>query len=126
MPDDAWPALSYEEWKDTYATVHMWSQIVGKITLALAPPLNHSWGITMAVTSRGLTTPLLPHGGRAFAIEFDFVAHRMVVRIVEGDERALPLTPKCVADFYRDVMALLDEMRLPVTIWTMPVEIPSP
>ena len=126
MADDAWPALSYEEWKDTYATVHMWSQIVGKITLALAPPLNHSWGITMAVTSRGLTTPLLPHGGRAFAIEFDFVAHRMVVRIVEGDERALPLTPKCVADFYRDVMALLDEMRLPVTIWTMPVEIPSP
>ena len=126
MQVDPWPPLPYEAWKDTYATLHMWSQIVGKITLALAPPLNHSWGISLRVTSRGLTTPVLPHGTRTFTIEFDFVAHRLLVRTSDGDERTLALAPRCVADFYDDVMALLDGMGLPVHIWTMPVEIPDP
>jgi len=126
MQVDPWPPLPYEAWKDTYATLHMWSQIVGKITLALAPPLNHSWGISLRVTSRGLTTQVLPHGTRTFTIEFDFVAHRLLVRTSDGDERTLALAPRCVADFYDDVMALLDGMGLPVHIWTMPVEIPDP
>src|SRR5690348_4467531 len=126
MQVDPWPPLPYDAWKDTYATLHMWSQIVGKITLALAPPLNHSWGISLRVTSRGLTTPVLPHGTRTFTIEFDFVAHRLLVRTSDGEERTLALAPRCVADFYDDVMALLAGMGLPVHIWTMPVEIPDP
>ena len=126
MDEDLWPALPYERWQHTYATLHMWSQIVGKITLALAPPINHSWGIALHVSSRGLTTPVLPYGARAFSMEFDFVAHDLYVRTTDGDERSLPLEAQCVADFYRDVTALLQEMRLPVAIWTMPVEIPSP
>jgi hypothetical protein len=126
MTDDLWPALPYERWKDTYATLHMWSQIVGKITLALAPPVNHSWGIAMHVSSCGLTTPLLPHGTRAFTMEFDFVDHQLHIRTSDGIDRALPLAAQCVADFYRAVMGLLDEMGLSVKIWPMPVEIPSP
>ena len=126
MSDDAWPALPYDAWKDTYATVHMWSQIVGKITLEQAPPLNHSWGISLRVTSRGLTTPILPHGSRTFTIEFDFVAHQLIVQTSDGEQRTLGLTPRCVADFYADVVAMLDELDLPVRIWTMPVEIPDP
>ena len=126
MTDDLWPALPYERWKDTYATLHMWSQIVGKITLALAPPLNHSWGISMRVSSRGLITPLLPHGSRPFSMEFDFIDHQLCIRTCDGSERTLPLAAQCVADFHRALMALLHEMALPVKIWTMPVEIPSP
>jgi hypothetical protein len=126
MAEDTWPALPYERWKNTYATVHMWSQIVGKITLALAPPINHSWGIALHVTACGLTTPLLSHDSRTFTIEFDFVSHRLYIRTSDGAERALPLAAQCVADFYQAVMALLGDMGLPVTIWTTPVEIPSP
>jgi hypothetical protein len=126
MTDDLWPALPYDRWKDTYATLHMWSQMVGKITLALAPPLNHSWGVSLRVSSRGLTTPLLPYGARALTLEFDFVDHRLVVRATDGEVRALPLAAQCVADFYAALTALLDDMGLPVKIWTMPVEIPSP
>jgi hypothetical protein len=126
MTLDIWPALPYDEWKDTYATLHMWSQIVGKITLALAPPLNHSWGISFRVTSRGLTTPILPHGSRTFTIEFDFVDHQLVVRTSDGQQRTRALISRCVADFHADVMAILSELGLPVHIWTMPVEIPDP
>jgi hypothetical protein len=121
-----WPALPYESWKDTYATLHMWTQIVGKVALAQSPPVNHSWGVAMDLTSRGLGTRLLPYGDRSFTIEFDFVDHHLRIRTTDGDERALALRPRSVADFYRDVMALLREMGLPVKIWPMPVEIPSP
>ena len=76
MQHDAWPALPYEAWKDTYATLHMWTQVVGKVALAQAPPLNHSWGIALQVTPRGLTTRPLPHGDASFTMEFDFVDHR--------------------------------------------------
>ena len=79
MTNDTWPALPLDEWKDTYATLHMWTQVVGKITLALTAPVNHSWGIAMHVTARGLTTPLLTHGDRSFTIGFDFVDHRLVI-----------------------------------------------
>ena len=126
MTDTAWPALPLDAWKDTYATLHMWAQIVGKITLSLAPPMNHSWGIALHVTARGLTTPLLSRGQRSFTIEFDFTDHRLVVRTSAGASRSLRLEPRSVAAFYHDLMALLHDMSLPVKIWPMPVEIPSP
>ena len=124
--DEGWPALPYEAWKDTYATLHMWTQVVGKVALALAPPLNHSWGIALHVTPRGLATRRLPHGGRSFTMELDFIDHRLVIRGSDGDERTVRLAPRTVADFHGEVMAVLREMGLAVTIWTMPVEIPSP
>jgi len=126
MTDERWPALPYEAWKETYATLHMWTQIVGKVALALAPPLNHSWGVALQVTPRGLSTRPLPHGDRSFTMEFDFVDHGLAVQTSDGDRRALPLRPQAVADFYRAVMTLLRDMGLTVKIWPVPVEIPSP
>ena len=123
---DRWPALPYSEWKDTYATLHMWSQIVGKIALALAPPLNHSWGVALQVSPRSLVTRRLPHGDRSFTIEFDFVDHRLAIRASDGSERSVLLRPRTVADFYAEVMAALGAMGLGVKIWPMPVEVPSP
>jgi len=124
--DEPWPALPYLEWQDTYATLHMWTQVVGKIALALSPPLNHSWGIALHLTPRGITTRRLVHGDRSFTMEFDFIDHQLVTRTSDGTERTVRLAPRTVADFYREVMAVLDEMGLGVTIWPMPVEIPSP
>jgi hypothetical protein len=126
MTDKAWPPLPYESWKDTYATLHMWSQVVGKIALAQAPPVNHSWGVSLHVTARGLATPTLPHGTRYFTMEFDFIDHQLVIRTSDGDQRLLPLRPRSVAEFYADVMHTLEQMSLPVKIWSMPVEIPAP
>ena len=123
---NAWPSLPYEHWKDTYATLHMWSQVVGKVALAQAAPINHSWGISLAVTPRGLSTALLPHGDRSFSIAFDFVDHLLAIDTSDGDRRVLPLEPRTVAEFYRLVMTTLGEMRLPVKIWPVPVEIPDP
>jgi hypothetical protein len=123
---ELWPALPYEEWKDTYATLHMWTQIVGKIALASVPPLNHSWAIALRVTPRGLSTRRLFHGSRSFAMEFDFIDHDLVIQTSDGSERRLRLEARTVAEFYQEVMALLREMGLAVTIWTMPVEIASP
>ena len=126
VSDSAWPPLPLDAWKDTRDTVHMWSQIVGKVVLALAPPINHSWGIALHLTARGLTTPVLPYGDRAFTIEFDFVDHQLRVQTTNGTLRALALRPQSVAAFYREFMAVLAEMLLPVRIWPMPVEIPDP
>jgi hypothetical protein len=126
MRKDAWPALPYDAWKDTYATLHMWMQIVGKVALARAAPLNHSWGIAFLVTPRGLRTRLLPHDARAFAFAFDFVDHQLVVETSDGVRRTLPLTARSVAQFHQEVMSTLDDMGLPVRIWSMPVELASP
>ncbi|HSP17222.1 MAG TPA: DUF5996 family protein [Thermoanaerobaculia bacterium] len=126
MTDQLWPPLPYDAWKDTYATLHMWSQIVGKVALALAPPINHSWGIALHITPRGLTTRPLTHGRRSFTIEFDFVSHELVIQPNDGDRRTLKLEPRSVADFYRHVMAALRAMSLAVKIWPVPVEIPDP
>ena len=123
---DEWPALPLEAWKDTCDTLHMWSQVVGKIALAHGPALNHSWGVAFQVTPRGFATRTLAHGTRSFAIELDFVEHQLLVRASDGGAKALPLVPRSVATFYGDVMLLLREMDLPVKIWSMPVEIPSP
>jgi hypothetical protein len=124
--DTAWPPLPLDGWKDTYATLHMWTQIVGKVALAQAPPVNHSWGVALQPTSRGVSTLLLPYGERSFTIEFDFVDHQLVIRTTDGDVRTIALAPQTVAEFYRRVMALLRDMSLPVTIWPVAVEIPTP
>lgn len=126
-PDGAaWPTLRYEEWKETYATLHMWAQVAGKVALALAPPINHSWGAAFQVTARGLSTYLLPHATRSFTIEFDFVDHQLVVRVSDGSSQTHPLNGQSVADFYRAVMNLLERLGLGIRVWPMPVEIADP
>jgi hypothetical protein len=126
MADARWPALPYAEWKDTYATLHMWSQVVGKIALATTPPLNHSWGIALQIGTRGLITRTLFHESKRFTLEFDFVSHKLLLRIADGTQRELALEPMSVAEFYRRVMAMLAEAGISVRIWTMPVEIANP
>jgi hypothetical protein len=126
MATEHWPALPYDEWKDTYATLHMWTQIVGKIALAHAAPVNHSWGIALQVVARGLRTAVLRHSGRSFTMSFDFIDHELVIETADGERRTLALAPRSVADFYAEVMAALHDMQLPVRIWTTPVEIPEP
>jgi hypothetical protein len=124
--DERWPALPYSAWKDTYATLHMWTQVVGKVALALAPPLNHSWAVALQLTARGLSTRQLVHGNRSFTMEFDFIDHQLVIRASDGATRTVRLEPRTVADFYQEVMSALRAMELAVKIWPMPVEIPSP
>lgn len=119
----SWPALPYEEWKDTYFTLHRWIQVVGKVALKQAPAVNHSWGAALQLTPRGLSTYLLPHGSRSFAMEFDFVEHRLIVQATNDAPRTIPLASQSVADFHRAVTTLLEDMDLPVRISTMPVEI---
>jgi hypothetical protein len=126
MTDETWPALPYADWKDTCGTLHMWTQVVGKIALAQAIPLNHSWAIALQVTPRGLSTYPLPHGNRSFQMHFDFIDHQLRIEVSDGDRRALPLRPQTVAAFYAEVMSTLAGMGLPVKIWSMPVEIPAP
>lgn len=122
---DLWPALPLNEWQDTYATLHMWTQIVGKIRLALAPPLNHWWHSTLYVTPRGLTTSAMPYQGRSLAIDFDFIDHTL--KICTGEAvRTSVLGPRSVADFYREVMATLKELGIELKIWTMPQEVQNP
>jgi hypothetical protein len=117
--DELWPPLPYEAWKDTYATLHMWTQVVGKVALALAAPLNHSWAVALQLTPRGLSTRRLVNGARSFTMEIE-------VRASDGMERRVALKPRTVADFYREVMTVLGAMGLGVSVWPMPVEIPSP
>jgi len=126
MSTDAWPALPYGEWKDTYATLHRWAQIVGKVALAHAAPVNHSWGIALHITPRGLTTLPLPHGTRTFTIQFDFIDHQLAICASDGSSRAMPLAPQTVAAFYRALMTALEGMGLGVRIWPVPVEIAEP
>lgn len=121
-----WPPLSLDGWRDTYATVHLWSQVVGKIALALAPPLNHSWGIALQLSPRGLITVPLPHGDRTLTIEFDFVDHLLVVRTSAGETWTLPLEPRTVADFHARVFAGLRDLGIHVRIWPVAVELPEP
>jgi hypothetical protein len=129
MPErarDLWPALPYAEWRDTYATLHMWSQIVGKVALAASPPLNHCWGVALHVTPRGLATAPLPHDDRTFSMAFDFIDHQLRVLTSDGEQRTLRLAPRSVADFYEDVRAQLRDLRLSVKLWSTPVEVPDP
>ncbi len=119
----AWPALPLAEWQATYATLHLWTQIVGKTRLRLAPAQNHWWHCTLYVTSRGLGTSPIPYHDRTFEIEFDFVDHRLVVRTTDGDTRALPLVPRTVADFHREYLELLRSLDIEVRVHPRPNEI---
>jgi len=121
-----WPALPLEDWKDTYATLHMYSQIVGKVRLALAPRLNHWWSVPLYVDARGLTTSAIPWKGGLFEIRFDFLDHALVIERDDGASPRLALEPRSVADFYREVRRMLRELEIEPKIWRMPVEIPDP
>jgi hypothetical protein len=123
---DRWPALPLAAWRETYATLHMCTQVVGKVRLALSPKVNEWWHSALYVTARGLTTSPLPYGDRTFEIEFDFVDHNLLVRTSDGATRALALVPRTVAEFYREVMAVLRALELDVEIYTTPVEVPDP
>ena len=120
---EPWPTLPLAEWQDTYATLHMWTQIVGKVRLIQTPWVNHSWHVPLYVTTRGLTTSPIPHGTRTFEIAFDFVDHRLVVTTSDGTSRTLALAPRAVADFYRELMAALAELDVPVRIHAKPNEV---
>jgi hypothetical protein len=124
--DACWPALPYAAWKDTYDTLHLWSQVVGKVALAQAPPINHCWAVALRVTPRGLTTRALPHGSRTFTIQFDFVDHLLLIRTSDGVTRTLELKPRSVADFYRDLLGTLEDMGLPAKIHPTSTELPEP
>jgi hypothetical protein len=122
--DDAvWPALPADEWAATRETVHMWTQIVGKIRMSNTPMVNHWWNVTLYVTDTGLTTSSMPYGDRTFQIDFDFDDHRLGITTNVGDSRSMKLEPRSVADFYEELMAQLDELGLSTPIWTMPVEV---
>ncbi len=121
-----WPPLPFTEWQATAETLHMWTQIVGKIRLALTPWINHSWHVTLYLTSRGLTTSAIPHGFHVFEIRFDFISHELRILKSDGALRVLPLQPRSVAAFYGEVMQALGELQLPVKIDLLPNEITDP
>jgi len=115
--------LAFEAWKDTYATLHLWTQIVGKIRLVQTPWVNHSWHVTLYVTTRGLTTSPVTYGTRTLQIDFDFIDHRLVIQTSEGTIKTLALQPRSVADFYKELLANLSDLGIDVKIHTTPNEI---
>jgi hypothetical protein len=121
----SWPQQDYSAWADTCATLHLWTQVVGKIRLALAPPLNHWWATALYVTARGLTTSAMPWQGGALQIDFDFIDHKLILRMSDGRMEQVLLAPRTVADFYAEVMQRLRALGVDVKVWTMPVEIPD-
>jgi hypothetical protein len=123
---ECWPALPLESWKDTYATLHMWTQMVGKVRLRLTPLVNHWWNVPLYVTARGLSTSRISYGQRAFELWFDFIGHRLVLDTSDGISKSLALKPRSVAEFYKELMEMLRSAGIEVKIWRMPVEIPNP
>lgn len=122
---DRWPSLPLERWQQTYATLHMWTQIVGKIRLALSPPVNHWWHCALYVSPKGLTTSAMPFKGRLLEIEFDFLSHQLEIRTSDKQQRALQLQPRSVADLYEEFMAKLRELNVHLDIYTKPQEVPD-
>jgi hypothetical protein len=123
---EGWPSLPLDSWRDTYATLHMWTQMVGKVRLRLTPLVNHWWNVPLYVTARGLTTSRIPYGERAFELCFDFIKHQLVLETSDGMVKSLPLEPCTVADFYQEFVGMLGSAGINVKIWRMPVEIPNP
>jgi hypothetical protein len=126
MAADIWPELPIDAWQDTHATLHLWTQVVGKLRLKQTPWINHSWHVTLYVTASGLTTSPIPYETRTFQVEFDFVRHRLVVTTSDGRREQFPLEPQSVATFYRRVMAALAALDIHVRIYARPNEIPDP
>ena len=123
---ECWPALPLEAWQDTCATLHMWTQIVGKVRLALTPLVNHWWNVPLYVDARGLATSAIPYRDTCFELRFDFIDHQLVLETKDDVRRMLPLKPRSVASFYHDFLALLHSAGIEAKIWKMPVEIPNP
>jgi hypothetical protein len=126
VADPAWPPLPLAEWEPTRATLHMWTQIVGKVRLAFSPHINHWWQVPYYVNSRGLTTSSIPYASGSFEIQFDFLKHFLEIQSSDGGFAALALSPRAVADFYREFFAALASLGIRVKIWPMPVEIQNP
>jgi hypothetical protein len=120
------PALPLAAWADTYATLHMWTQIVGKVRLALSPRVNHWWEVPLYVSARGLTTSPIPYGNGAFEIQFDFIDHKLEITTCRGEMKSMRLAPRTVADFHAEFFSALQSLGVNVKIWDMPVEIPNP
>ncbi|HUJ01950.1 MAG TPA: DUF5996 family protein [Usitatibacter sp.] len=125
-PDGAWPALPLAQWRDTYATLHMWMQVVGKLTLSTTPLANHWWNAAFHFTARGLATQPMRCAGRTLVAHFDFVSHQLQLNASDGREEIVRLEPMTVADFHAKVMAALERIGCPIRIWTMPVEVAQP
>lgn len=124
--DPEWPPLPLAEWEPTRATLHMWTQMAGKVRLALAPRVNHWWSVVLYVNSRGLTTSAMPYNGRTVEIQFDFLKHALEIIVSDGSKRTLALAPRSVADFYREFISALSSLGIHVKIWPLPCEIPNP
>jgi hypothetical protein len=120
---DLWPRLDLDAWQDTYTTLHMWTQVVGKIRMVQTPWINHSWHLPLYLTARGLTTTTVPYGSRVFQIDFDFIDHQLQISTSEGQQRIVGLAPRSVADFYRAVMEALTDLDIPIKINTTPNEV---
>jgi hypothetical protein len=121
-----WPELPLAAWQDTYATLHMWTQIVGKVRLALSPRVNHWWEVALYVNARGLTTSAIPYGDGIFEIQFNFIEHKLTIQTSWGTSKNLALKPQSVAAFYTEFMSALRSLGIEVKIWTMPCEVPTP
>lgn len=124
--DTDWPSLPLEHWQDSYSTLHLWSQIVGKVRLTQTPWINHSWHVPFYVSARGLTTSAIPYRRKTFQIDFDFIDHQLTVLASDGRHEQFSLEPMSVADFYEKTMSSLARLGLNVTIYPKPVEIPDP
>ncbi len=125
-PSNRWPALPLSEWKDTCATLHLWTQIVGKVRLALCAPTKHWWSTALYVTARDLTTSPIPYEKGIFEVHFDFINHALEIQTSLGDTRTFRLVPRTVAAFYEEFMAALHSLGINVKVWDMPVEVPRP
>jgi hypothetical protein len=122
----AWPCLQLDAWQETYATLHMWTQVVGKVRLALSPPLNHWWAVAMYVSPQGLTTSAIPYGAESFEVVFDFVHQTLWIRTSSGESRAMALYARPVADFFREFMGILHSLGIDVVISPLPQEVVDP
>jgi hypothetical protein len=123
---DCWPELPLEAWQDTYATLHMWTQIVGKVRLALSPRLNQWWEVPLYVSARGLTTSPIPYENEIFEVQFDFIEHELIIQTSWAASKRMALEPRSVADFHAEFMSALRALGIEVKIWPMPVEVPNP
>jgi hypothetical protein len=123
---DLWPRLDLDAWQDTYTTLHMWTQVVGKVRMVQTPWINHSWHVPLYLTARGLTTTTIPYGSRVFQIDLDFIEHQLQISTSEGQRRIVELVPRSVADFYRAVMEALFDLDISIKINTTPNEVTDP